>query len=339
MNPKKAAPNSFDFLKLFFASLVVFAHFFVLSEDESLAFLVPFFNITVAIMGFFILSGFLVTTSYFRSRHLYDYFTKRAKRLLPAYGFVVLLSVFFGAVFGSLSLRDYFSNPLVYKYLCVNLVFWNFLQDQLPGLFQNQVIKAVNGSLWTIKIEVAFYIVLPFILYWLEKLKSKTHKNRALISVFIILVFINYYLYHFQQDSIFAQIYLKQLPGKLHFFIVGILGYYNLEYLRSKMPYLAVFGCVLFLEKFVFETDFLWAIGLGALIFFVGFRWVNLKKVLLFGDLSYGVYIYHFLCCQLVFSQYPHVSMSLKLVLVLVCTFSLSLFSWYFIEKRFLKSK
>lgn len=90
--------NCFDFLRFFFAANILLAHLSVLSQNKTLEFLDYVSDVSIAIKGFFVLSGFLVTKSYLSTPSLKEYFVKRAKRILPAYLFVVLfaaLSLFF----------------------------------------------------------------------------------------------------------------------------------------------------------------------------------------------------------------------------------------------------
>lgn len=60
----------------------------------------------------------------------------------------------------SLGIGEYFSRTWL-KYVGFNLAFLNFVQQSLPGVFEGHKFDAVNGALWTLKIEVMFYAVVP----------------------------------------------------------------------------------------------------------------------------------------------------------------------------------
>ncbi|PWB25383.1 acyltransferase family protein, partial [Flavobacterium sp. HTF] len=175
--------NCFDFLRFFFAANVLLSHISELSENKSLYFLSYFANAIIGIKGFFVISGFLVAKSYVNTPSLKTYFIKRAKRILPAYIVLILLSVVVFAYFSTYSFSEYFSAPDVYQYLGWNLIFMNFMQPCLPGLFENNLICAVNGALWTLKIEEGFYLVLPLIFYLIRKTKKV---YIVLISLYIL---------------------------------------------------------------------------------------------------------------------------------------------------------
>ena len=161
--------NSFDFIRFFLAFNVLLAHIKVLSNSRQLEFLENFSNSFIAVNGFFVISGFLVAKSFSNTSSIKTYFLKRIKRILPAYLFIVLFSAIFFSVFSKLSFLEYFSNTQLYQYLGWNCVFLNFMQPCLPALFDNTVLCAVNGSLWTIKVEESFYLVLPVIFFLIRK--------------------------------------------------------------------------------------------------------------------------------------------------------------------------
>ena len=49
------------------------------------------------------------------------------------------------------------------RYLGWNLAFLNFMEPALPGVFEANRFTEINGALWTLKIEVMFYLVLPLL--------------------------------------------------------------------------------------------------------------------------------------------------------------------------------
>lgn len=106
--------------------------------------------------AFFVLSGYLVMSSLERCATVREFLLLRVLRLVPALTLVTLVSAFLiGPLFTTVSLRDYFSDSAVPTYLRNILVWPHFA---LPGLFEdNPRAGIVNGSLWTIQLEVICY--------------------------------------------------------------------------------------------------------------------------------------------------------------------------------------
>jgi len=154
--------NNFDLLRFLFAFVVFLVHAHVLSGEQSLSVLSNLLSTDIAVKSFFVVSGFLIFMSYENSRDAKSYFNKRVRRIYPAYFSVVVICALLGAVFTALPWTEYFSWPVL-KYIASNLLFLNFLQPDLPGLFVNNSLQAVNGALWTLKIEVMFYLFVPLV--------------------------------------------------------------------------------------------------------------------------------------------------------------------------------
>ncbi|MEQ9315317.1 MAG: acyltransferase family protein, partial [Henriciella sp.] len=110
----------------------------------------------LSIQGFFIVSGALVYGSLERSETLATYAEKRVRRLYPAYAVVILVPALVSGF-----LTGWADVTAILSYLGANLIFLNFLSPDLPGLFDANRFTEVNGALWTLKIEVMFYIGLP----------------------------------------------------------------------------------------------------------------------------------------------------------------------------------
>lgn len=325
--------NCFDFLRFFFAVNILLAHLGELSQSENLEFLFNFSNSNIAVKGFFIISGFLVAKSYANTPSLKQYFIKRAKRILPAYIVVLLFSVLILAFFSKFDFLEYFSDENVYKYLGWNSVFLNFMHPCLPGLFENNLMCAVNGALWTLKVEEGFYIVLPFIFYAIKKSKKP----------FLILgsLYVLSLLYWFVMDSYLNQPLLaKQLPGYLAYFATGIFLFLNFELvLQNKNKLLLISILLLIISRFShFQIDFFYPAAFGTVVIIAAYNLPFLNNFGKYGDFTYGLYIYHFPIIQL-FRQYDlfekHNPILMATIVILI-TLLFAVFSWFFVEKRFL---
>lgn len=325
--------NCFDFLRFFFAANILLAHLCELSQNKSLLFLSNFSNSSIAIKGFFIISGFLVAKSYTNTPSLKEYFIKRAKRILPAYIVVLLFSAITLSFFSSFNFLEYFTDIDVYKYLGWNSVFLNFMHPCLPGLFENNLMCAVNGALWTLKVEEGFYIVLPFIFYAIKKSKKPF---LTLGSLYVLSL-----LYWFVMDFYLNQPLLaKQLPGYMAYFATGIFLFLNFDFLLlNKKKLFFVSLLFLIISGFSpFQIDVFYPAAFGLMVIIAAYSLPFLNNFGKYGDFTYGLYIYHFPIIQLfrqydLFEKYNPILMAFSVILI---TLFFAVFSWFFIEKRFL---
>jgi peptidoglycan/LPS O-acetylase OafA/YrhL len=324
--------NNFNFLRLLFAFMVVIGHCRDLSGFDY-----PILNIIdthIAVCGFFIISGFLIMKSCLSTKSLKEYFIKRARRLLPVYVFAIFSTAVLLSLFSSLSFGEYFLNFGLYKYIAANLVFLNFLCPSLPGVFDG---KVINGALWTIKIEVAFYIVIPFIVYIFGKLSTLKKKNTFLGVVYISAVLyrsICIYLSNINNSSIIGQL-AHQFPGFMQYFSFGIFALLNYDVIQRHEKKWIVPAIIIFILHFVIKTEFLTPIALGLLIIFVAFHFKQLNSIGKYIDFSYGIYVFHFPIIQLLVSIGVFAcNRYIGILLVLASVFSMAYISWQFLERK-----
>lgn len=167
--------NAFNFIRIICCLIVIYEHAVVLSGSNYVCLGLR----SIAVNVFFILSGFWVTQSYFKSSSLKDFWLKRCKKIFPQYFIVIITSILFLSFFSSLSFRNYYFNKDIFKYFIANVTTLNFLHPTLPGVFNGINDSAVNGSLWTIKIEIGFYIILSLIILFSKKKESPIAENNG----------------------------------------------------------------------------------------------------------------------------------------------------------------
>ncbi|MBK1784460.1 acyltransferase [Prauserella sp. ASG 168] len=114
----------------------------------------------VALMGFFAMSGWQISDSWERDPSWWRFSGRRLLRILPPLIAVVFITTLvIGPLFTNLSAGDYFSDQQTWRYLVgTSLLF--LLQHVLPGVFaDNPYPWSVNGSLWTLPMELMGYVL------------------------------------------------------------------------------------------------------------------------------------------------------------------------------------
>jgi peptidoglycan/LPS O-acetylase OafA/YrhL len=342
-NPKISRQNNFDFLRILFAMLVFIHHLCLLTNskafDPLFQFVHPFSSQSVP--GFFIVSGFLIFMSYENSKTLKNYIEKRVRRIVPAYCFVIIFMASIGVFLTNLSWDKYITSPGLFKYLLANLTLLNFLHPSLPGVFdKNPLNSGVNGSLWTIKVEVMFYVVVPLIAIALRKFDKL-----LVISIIYILSFIYKESTNLLADQTGQKFFVElgwQLPGQLSFFMSGCLIYYYFEIFMYKYKYFLIPATTImiineFTQSKFLPINFLVPISLATIVISIALFTPHLKIFSKYGDFSYGAYIYHYpiiqSCISLgLFQVNNYFAFSIISMLLMLTSYC----SWHFLEKPFL---
>jgi peptidoglycan/LPS O-acetylase OafA/YrhL len=336
--------NNLDCLRLILASTVVLVHHHALTNFHSLMIFRHEYAI-VAVRGFFVISGLLIYRSYTKSSSFSSYLEKRVRRIYPAYFTIVVLAAIAFCALSMLPASQYFGAGF-WKYLGANLLFLNFLAPTLPGVFASNIEPAVNGALWTLKIEVAFYLLVPLIHY----LSSRLGATKVVTAIFLLScawkfgfawldsMYRSRAIYTLDSSrTLYAQMEV-QLPGQLLYFCAGILLLLYFERLKLHFASIAGITAGLFLIDHFFTGDALDVLWISGLVFVFGF-WRYFGNFSKYGDFSYGVYIVHFPILQaLIALGLARFNPAIFLIVSLSLIFLASLLMWHLVEKRFLKS-
>jgi peptidoglycan/LPS O-acetylase OafA/YrhL len=149
--------RNFDSLRLLFATFVIFSHSFGLlglpDPIQNVFGTTSFGN--VGLMGFFLISGYLITQSWMSDPSIGRFLKRRVLRLYPAFVVASLVSVFIVGPLGA-DARSYFHELDIGRSLRYLLL----LHDpQTPPVFAGTVIGTVNGAMWTISFEFRCYLL------------------------------------------------------------------------------------------------------------------------------------------------------------------------------------
>ena len=331
--------NCFDFLRFAFAFNVVLGHLTVIAVFPQLAQYQFAFDTYLSVTGFFVISGFLIAQSYERST-LKSYFVKRAKRLLPAYWFVVIACAFGLVAFSSLPASEYYFSKDWWAYLGANMCFLNFLHPSLPGVFEHPLINdaSVNPALWTLKIEVGFYLIIPLLIYGIRKCKQPWI---ILLVIYVLAVIyrvgLHTYGEHTQRDMF---VFLaRQLPGFMSYFAVGMAGYmYKEQFLRTK-SYWIIPAVILFAVEYYFGLEIAKPLCWGIIVLWCAYSLPALNNFAKYGDISYGIYIYHGPLLKILLSLgvFTTIGIWQASLLYIACVLIVGFASWHLLENRFLK--
>jgi peptidoglycan/LPS O-acetylase OafA/YrhL len=335
-------------LRLVFAGMVLFDHAFPLGGwNGGLSPLLSWTNGTesfggLAVLGFFVISGFLVTRSFDGSPNPFSYLWKRFLRILPGYWVCLLVTVVLfaplaylyehGALHGYA--RGYADSP-------VNYVKHNFLlsmnQYGIDGLLgKNPFPHAFDGSLWTLIYEFKCYLgVLVFGIFGAFR--------RGRVSVLILsLVLWAMQLAQSLDPGLLKGAFVVGDPYMVRLafiFSLGMLFYLYRDKVIVSGP-LAILALVVFVVSMKTQSYY----GVGEVMWAYLCIWAAVRLPFhhadRFGDFSYGLYIYAFVVQQMLalygvnaWGFVPYVVLSAMGTMVLAAA------SWFAVERPCLRLK
>jgi peptidoglycan/LPS O-acetylase OafA/YrhL len=324
--------NSLNALRLAFATAVLVSHSFVLAGGGNEPGVRGLSIAAIAVDGFFVVSGYLITMSRLRSSSLRAYARRRILRIYPGLWVNLLLTA---AVIVPLLLwleDERTSAGSILRYVGVNAVLPRI--DDIQGVASDAPFPSViNGSLWTLQWELAGYVVLGL----LGSLRLLHRRGFVLTALAI----------------------LSALAAVQTYAEVGVLdGWYATNGVRFSLLFCAgaaVFLCRDWLPGGVLAAAIAAAILAASLLVLPSYRfvgavpaaylciWLGARLPLAdFGvaagrrqadDLSYGVYVYAFPLQQLVWAILgPGANPLVFIGLSAAMTFPVAFASWRLVE-------
>lgn len=327
--------NNFNILRFVAAIFVIMGHMYHLTG--SMSFIVYGQAVsTIGVKILFLLSGYFITLSYLSDTskyHVIKYFIKKVFRIFPALIFVVVASMLIGACVTSLPLKDYFGSALFWEYLDNLRMYPRYV---LPGVFtDNPYPSAVNGSLWTMPVELFMYVCVPLFCICHSNLGKIPGGGIAILFALVTLLSIVLPAIGIKRTVLYGTDWCSAL-AILPYYLAGCVyalfkNYQYLWNLQIAAFLMFLLGCcslnqaineLLFLVIFSY---FIFSFGCSKKPFFA---WCFKKY-----DLSYGMYLWGFPVQQmLIYSFHDNLSYAGYFALTLLIVIIISYISFIFVE-------
>lgn len=217
----------------------------------------------------------------------------------------------------------------------------SILQFYETDIFQGFGFGELNGSLWTISVVIQFYILTPFIYYFLKN----SSKEKLILFIFFFLTINILNSFFNDRSTFFLKLLSNSFAPWLYMFVVGAMVYKSKKILNIiiKIPYFI--GISLLLIFYFLTKDYGWGNDINPIVFFlivvllVKFAYMRLSflKELKGIDISYGIYIFHMPVFN--YLKYKNFGQYEIIIFGFLLTLLFSLISWFIVEKPFLKSK
>ncbi len=330
-------PSGFDYMRIILAVTILVWHAYPVSRGTKAA--SEFWRtslsghaLAILLPMFFALSGFLVAGSMYRNPDLRKFLTLRLIRIYPALVVEAGLSaLLLGPFLTTVPLVQYFTDRKFLLYL-MNTIGW--VHFYLPGVFpSNPQPELVNGQLWTVPFELECYVLITVIaILGFFRLRLRVIPIFALATLAVLA---------WNQHSGVTAATPGGWSGRI--LILCFLGGVTIYSFRDQIPWridLAIVSLMAasFLPSISDTLTYLTPIFLAYGTVCLGL--LNPRRMLIVdsGDYSYGVFLYHYPIEQTV--QYflgGDASWLMIVTISLPITILFALFSWWCIEKPFLK--
>lgn len=218
---------------------------------------------------------------------------------MPSYLFIVIVCAFMLAPLSTLPAADYFTSREWWAYIGANLTFLNFLQPSLPGVFDSPEFynNAVNGSLWTMKVEWALYLSVPLVAYVTSKLKPRYLLPAfwTILATSILWRMAFTYLYESTGKEIY-NILGRQFFGQLSYFYAGVILYYKRGWLlEHKIVSLALITAAILVTDIIpFGYIIISPLAVSAAVIYVSIVGDWGKRLSRHDNISYDMYLFHY---------------------------------------------
>lgn len=297
---------------------------------------------SLAVDGFFIISGYLIANSYFAKPSLVRFLSARIFRIYPAFVVACLICIVVVAPLSGATLANL---PSRWWEITIGKLLF-LVSPEVPGTFHSLPLPALDGSMWTIKNEFRCYLLIAILgsSGLLQRRNFSLALTLALYSVATVLLLYNYQMREgLAHKIVFAAIGDPSIAIMLTaIFMSGVCFRLYREQIEFRPEFLIASAALLCFSILRSELIELVVGSLGTYILL--WAATSMKSTILQNinnryDFSYGTYLYAWPIATLILWFFrAHISIQpaeLTVVTMILATIAGAI-SWYIIEKPML---
>lgn len=314
---------------------------------------------------FFVLSGYLISSLIIKeyrktgSLNLYNFYIRRARRLLPAVYFMITVGLVVMVLFNEVLLRKSHLDAIFGYIYSSN---WWYIFHKLD-YFDSFGAQSPFKHLWSLAIEEQFYMIFPLLFLLVNRKKKskdgtyKLNKNFLYVVLGLILVSLIAHILLFDINNI-SRIYFGT-DTRAFSLLVGVVGaiLYPMERLHAKVTpqQNMLYSVVSLVSIATLITVMIYTSEYNTLLYRGGFllvailgliviissgkqhtlmsRLLSFKPVVFIGKISYSLYLWHFpvLVLTTPVSEIGNPNIFF-VILRIVLTFAVAIVSYVFVE-------
>ena len=308
----------------------------------------------LGVNGFFVLSGFLITyrllgTAHHDGRFRWrQFYVHRAVRLFPAMFFVLAAHFVYAMIFDFPPLGVVADEWTMVRSTIFQYANWT--------IYKHPLLLIDNVSLWSLSIEGQFYILWPAIAYVIfQKTKKPIFGLLILATGIILLVFhrafvyndLGWYAAYLRSDTRFESLLIGAFGG----FLWLKTNYIKAQFVRV-MSIPATICVILTVCYSRADGSFIWKGGMTlfdasilvvilalAADVYPAAKLLSAPPTEWVGRISYGLYLWQIPVFRIIDRHGSTLSSGLRFAIAIVAVFSISIFSWYALERPVMKSR
>ena len=294
---------------------------------------------------FFVISGYLITAILIKdlennSFSLINFYERRARRILPALYFMIIISV----IIGWFILTPYFYRDLFQTITATSLFLSNYLLYLKSGYFASIAELKPLLHTWSLAVEEQYYVLFPILLFFFWRFGRNTTLWLFSILFFLSFLFCLWALNHHPNANFLL------LPSRAWELLAGCLVAFFIQkkgFLSNNLFSILGLIAILF-SVFTFDSStpfpslytLIPVFGTVAIIVFANgttlvARILRIRIIVGLGLISYSLYLWH----QPIFSFLKHLLFAkptyLQSLSAFVLIFIISFFSWQYVERPF----